>query len=58
MFGVLLSRLSLSSMGVCVQSVRIQNHLGSCARSVMSQCLGSLCLGRHISILGLSAPRI
>lgn len=50
MFSALLSRVSLGSLGVCVQGMRIQNHLGSCALSVSH--LGSLCPGCHISILG------
>ena len=52
MFSVLLSRVSQNSFGICVQGMRIQNHLGSCAQSVRSQCLGSLCPGCHISTFG------
>lgn len=52
MFGALLSRVCLSSLGVCVQGKWIQNHLGSCAQSMRSQCLGSLCPGCPISTFG------
>lgn len=58
MLRALLSRVSLSNLGFCVQGRRFQDHLGIGAQSMRPQHLGSLCLGVTSSLLekGVSTP--